>query len=104
MYRGTWKVVAAFNWYPHKAGFVMMSSSYSVSHHFTSCSFLVLFAHLTLLPCRWRQQVPPKCWHQSAISHGVISQKTLVLVVSAVKTWNVRLTLKSLNNVWNLIN
>ena len=28
---------------------------------------------------RWRQQVPPKCWHLSAILHSATSQTTVIL-------------------------
>lgn len=40
-----------------------------------------------LLPCKWRQQFPPKQWYPSTNLHGVIPTKTLTFTFTAVRGW-----------------
>jgi hypothetical protein len=42
----------------------------------------------TVLPWNWRKQVPRKCWYLSTKLHGIISQKTVILIFTASKSIN----------------
>jgi hypothetical protein len=51
--------------------------------HLLTCWFLL---KLFLRPWRWKRYVPPKHWLQLNRLHGVISQKMILFITSAVKT------------------
>jgi hypothetical protein len=62
-------------------------------HFERSCSLHLLDRRVTptLLPWRWRQQVPLKFWYLSTKLHSITFQKTIILILTTMRTSNIRI-------------